>query len=85
MKTVPQSVFNEPRASELERKRDKARRHRRIIYDCYNATVESDQGISCRKGMSFAQPFHLREVLNARTPAVCRKCADYDDGGNPEG
>lgn len=81
--------FEEPLASQLEAKRDGARKKRRITYDCFNAAF-SDSGVRCARG-HFARfgssdySIPLLTVLRGRSTAVCVKCADYDDGGEPCG
>jgi len=75
--------FDEPLASQLEAKRDHARAKRRITYDCFNAVVRDGQ-VNCVRGhLSNSVP--LLTVLRGRSTAVCVKCADYDNGGEPCG
>ena len=76
-------LFEEPLASQLEAKRDLARTKRRITYDCFNA-VFSDGGVRCTRE-HFVHSIPLITVLRGRSTAVCVKCADYDDGGEPWG
>ena len=75
--------FEEPLASQLEVKRDLSRTKRRITYDCFHA-VFSDGGVGCARG-HFVHSIPLLTVLRGRSTAVCVKCADYDDGGEPCG
>ena len=75
--------FREPFASQMELKRDQTRTKRRITYDCFHAVV-SDGAVRCARGyLSHSIP--LLTVLRGRSTAVCMKCADYDDGGEPCG
>ncbi len=75
--------FEEPLARQLEAKRDQARTRRRITYDCFHA-VFNDGGVRCSRGC-FVHSVPLLTVLRGRSTAVCVKCADYDDGGEPCG
>lgn len=75
--------FEEPLASQLEAKRDEARKKRHITYDCFNA-VFSGGGVRCVQG-HFVHLIPLLTVLRGRSTAVCVGCAGYDDGGEPCG
>ena len=75
--------FEEPLASQLEVKRDHARNKRRIAYDCFHA-VFSDGGVRCARER-FPDCIPLLAVLRGRSAAVCVRCVDYDDGGEPCG
>ena len=75
--------FEEPLASQLEVKRDQARTNRRITYDCFHA-VFSNGGVRCVRE-HFPNCIPLLTVLRGRSTAVCVRCADYDDGGEPCG
>ena len=75
--------FEEPLASQLEAKRNAARAKRHITYDCFNAVV-TDGRVRCVRGR-LADSIPLLTVLRGRSTAVCVKCADYDDGGEPCG
>ena len=75
--------FEEPLASQLAAKRDLSRTKRRITYDCFHA-VFSDGGVRCARG-HFVHSIPLLTVLRGRSTAVCVKCVDYDDGGEPFG
>lgn len=75
--------FEEPLATQLEIKRDEARKKRRITYDCFNAIL-SDGQVKCVHG-HFSHFIPLLTVLRGRSTKVCVKCADYDDGGEPCG
>jgi hypothetical protein len=75
--------FDDPLATQLEMKRDRARTKRRITYDCFNAVVIDSQ-VNCTRG-HFTISIPLVTVLRGRSTAVCVKCADYDDGGEPCG
>jgi len=70
--------FEEPLATQMEAKRDEARRKRRITYDCFNAVVKGDK-VVCAQG-GFASPIPLLTVLRGRSSAICQKCPVYDDG-----
>lgn len=71
--------FEEPLATQLEIKREEARKKRRITYDCFNAIL-SDGQVKCAQG-HFRHSIPLLTVLRGRSTAVCVKCADYDNGG----
>ena len=75
--------FKEQLASQLEAKRNTARTKRRITYDCFNAVVR-DGEVSCARG-HLTNSIPLLTVLRGRSTAVCVKCGDYDDGGQPCG
>jgi hypothetical protein len=89
MNRLNPEVFEETRASWLEQLRDKARQKRRIIYDCFGAEVLEDHTVRCRFGTPFPDNSNgttqLLAILRGRTPQVCQKCSNYDDGGEPGG
>jgi hypothetical protein len=74
--------FDEPLATQLEIKREEARKRRRITYDCFHAVFNG--GVRCARG-HLKRRIPLLTVLRGRSTAACVKCADYDDGGEPCG
>lgn len=79
----PARYFEEPLGSQLEAKRDEARRRRRITYDCFNTVVKGNV-VVCARGY-FSTSIPLITVLRGRSSAACAKCPDYDDGGEAWG
>jgi len=75
--------FEEPLSTQLEGKRDEARTKRRITYDCFHAVASGD-GVRCARE-HFSRSIPLLTVLSGRSTAICMKCRDYDDGGEPCG
>ncbi len=75
--------FDEPLATQLEVTRDHARTKRRITYDCFHA-VFNGGGVRCARE-HFANCLPLLTVLRGRSTAMCVKCSDYDDAGEPWG
>lgn len=81
---MPDSFFEEPRASELEAMGEKARKKRgRIAFDCYN-TIYPARGnrVKCRLGHSMGLhkggTMDLESVMAGRTGSGCRRCPDFD-------
>ncbi len=77
-------LFQEPQASELMTLRIRARRKRRITYDCMSAIVYGDL-IRCKKGHEFrtigragGNKLSVRTVLRGTASSACKKCQDYD-------
>jgi len=81
-------LFQEPIATQLASFRDKARKKRRIAYDCMNAIVVGEY-VLCKRGHEFKPlsvpgkhtpkgAVSLFSVLRGRTPRVCQGCKDYD-------
>lgn len=77
-------LFQEPQASELMTLRSRARRKRRITYDCMSAIVYGDQ-VRCKKGHEFrtigrsgGNSLSVRTVLRGTASSACKKCQDYD-------
>jgi len=77
-------LFKEPAASRLAQLRIKARRKRRLTYDCLSAQVQGDSVI-CGEGHAFKQigrrdkgGLSLSFVLRGMSSSVCQKCRDYN-------
>lgn len=82
--TLGESLFQEPRATELAHMRIKVRRVRRITYDCLNAVVRNDR-VVCRLGCAFPSArggLPLLAVLRGRSSSVCQKCPDHNGEGD---
>lgn len=77
MKKLGPSCFKEPGALELTRLRIKARRKRRLTYDCLGAMVQGKR-VTCRKGHKFKGVLSLLALLRGRSSSVCQNCEDYD-------
>ena len=79
-----QKVFEEPVASELERKRDLARaRKGKLTYDCYHLKVlRCGDRVACDTGKKLTPgtkgTLPLQTILNGRTCSVCYGCARYN-------
>lgn len=73
------TLFQDPKASELEQLREKARINSHLItYDCYNAIVDGER-VKCKKGYLLAGgTMPLLTVLRGRTASVCHTCKDFD-------
>jgi hypothetical protein len=77
--------FQEPQASELTRLRIKARRQKRIPYDCLGAIVKGDS-VVCKWGHRLrgvgnrTKPgMSLLSVLKGMSSSFCQSCKDYDE------
>ena len=75
-------LFEEPAASELDKKRETARSKWCITYDCFNAVVRDDR-VVCIKGYSLAgkvrKSMTLLSVLAGRSAQVCKECVDWEE------
>ena len=79
------SMFSQDWAEILARKRIRARRKRRLTYDCMNSTPQLGEVVRCKKGHEFPAigrsemgGLSLRSVLSGRSSSVCQKCKDFD-------
>lgn len=81
-KVTGELCFEPPIADELERKRDRARPQRRIVYDCAQAKVVGSR-VFCRQGSKLGIGMDgglpLVTVLRAVGPSVCQECLKYED------
>ncbi len=75
-------MFAEPRASELDRKREVRGQKQRLLYDCAHAWVCEDRRVRCRRNGEIDRP--LRAVLQGQTPVLCQHC-DYFRSSNGNG
>lgn len=76
--------FKRKAAEKMADMREKARRRRRIPYDCMNAVVVGGE-VVCKLGYRFPPHAHSKKtsmplltVLRGRSNIVCQKCRDYD-------
>jgi len=77
---IDDSYFTEPKASQLDKMREKAKRkHGRITYDCSNAIVKGDR-VVCKKGCLLRRSgsVELISVLKGLAIRKCITCSDYD-------
>ena len=84
------SLFESPRAEQLDGLREVARHKRRIVYDCFKAKVfDSTDGVRVRCPHNILAPHHddgsmdLRTVLRGGGAKVCQDCPLYDDVDDP--
>ena len=84
MNKLDDAFFQDPVASTLTSLRIKARRKRRITYDCLNTIVKGAM-VLCKEGHHFwrvgqqkREGFPLLGVLKGRSSSVCQNCEDYD-------
>ena len=77
-------LFENPAAEWITSLRIKARRKRRLTYDCMNGIVKGDRVI-CKKGHVFRkvgrqeeEGFPLFAVLKGRSSSICQKCPDFN-------
>lgn len=80
--TLSEELFEEPKATELEKLREEKRQKQEITYDCFNA-VYPRQGrrVLCRVGhkinpLAKDGGIDLISVLAGRSGSTCRKCKD---------
>jgi len=78
-------LFLNPMAAELTKYRIRARKKRRLTYDCMKAIVQGDI-VVCKKkhrfmkvGRQIKEGFPLLAVLRGRSSSVCQRCKDYDE------
>jgi len=79
-------LFEEPYASEFDRKRElKAKRDRmRLTYNCFNAKVDrSSLWVYCSKGYSLERrrkdgKVSLKQVLSGYACEQCNTCPDFE-------
>ena len=76
--------FKRDQANELTILRIKARRRRRLTYDCMNGIVTSST-VVCKRGHTFkvmgkrkTPGLPVVGVLGGMSSSVCRKCEDFD-------
>lgn len=86
MNTLPDHLFQD--AGWMASLRIKARRKRRLTYDCMNAIVKGDV-VLCKEGHHFMtvgrqqkEGFPLFAVLKGRSSSVCQNCKDYNGEEN---
>ena len=76
--------FKRPKVDELAILRIKARRWRRLTYDCMNGIVQGNT-VVCKRGHTFkvmgkrkTPGLPVVGVLGGMSSSVCRKCEDFD-------
>ena len=81
---IPESWFRGKKAEELTHERIRARKTRRLTYDCMNAVVTGDSVI-CKAGHwlkgsgNRKKPgLQILSVLRGRSSSICQTCRDYD-------
>ena len=78
------SLFEEPKASQLEEMRQAARRlYDCITYDCYNAMYpRKGSQVRCRLGLLMSSgkdgTMELNSVMVGKTGVGCRQCQKYN-------
>jgi len=75
-------LYEEPKATELENKRRKARREHRLTCDCWHAIYISNGNVVCErrhKLVGRSMGMKLESVLAGKASIVCRTCRDYDN------
>jgi len=79
--------FEEPYASEFDRKRElkRARDRQRLVYDCYCARVDEETGlwVYCSKGHPLERrrkdgKVSLSQALAGYATEVCQECPNYE-------
>jgi len=85
---MPESFFHGAKAEKLALERIKARKTRRLTYDCMNAVVTGDSVI-CKAGHwlkgsgNRKKPgLQILSVLRGRSSSICQACPDYDKETN---
>ena len=80
--------FKRPKADDLTILRIKARRRRRLTYDCMNAVVLGST-VVCKRGYTFKVMGKRKEpglpligVLGGMSSCLCHRCKDYDGEEN---
>ena len=76
--------FEEPLVGHLMEAREKARKNRRLTYDCMAAVTDGDV-VKCRHGYKFlgvgkkqGGGMSLLSALRGRSSGRCQKCEEYD-------
>lgn len=77
------SIWEEPRASDFDAMREKARKKGKITFDCHNAMYpQKGNLVRCRLGHKMGTNkdgyMHLYNVMAGRTGVGCRRCPDFD-------
>ena len=77
------SYFEEPMASALDEKRQKAREKGKIPFDCYKAIFPAKGNrVRCRLNLKMSSGkdggMELASVMSGRSGSGCRGCKDYD-------
>ena len=78
-----EQYFEEPTASELEAKREKARVKGKIPFDCYNAIFPSKgTRVKCQLGQKMSSGkdggMELASVMAGRSGVGCRRCPSFN-------
>ena len=81
---ISDTWFKRPKVDELTILRIKARRRRRLTYDCMNAVVAGST-VVCKRGHTFKvmgkrkiPGLPVIGVLGGMSSSVCRNCEDFD-------
>lgn len=73
---IDESVFTEPRASELDKERAN-RCSNQLTYDCHNAVVTESHQVKCRIHKDLPRLTLLR-VLRGGSAVKCHSCMDFN-------
>lgn len=81
--TLNNSYFEEPKATELEHRREEQRKKWRIPYDCFHAKLQGNK-VVCAKGYNLrgksSNVVSLLSVLRGISSSACKVCPDYENG-----